>query len=84
MRICMHCCVVDSRRGEKALLLKQQFVRLVAGISQAEAKKSSLCRCYLQLSSTPKTLDLVFYVAMTTVTTDTTDCFTPAAHAHAG
>ena len=35
-----------------------------------------------QLTKMPRSIDLVDYVAKTT--TDTTACFTPAAHAHAG
>ena len=66
---------------------KARFIALVAGKKQKEDSftRVSICRCYLQLSPTPRTLELAIFVATTTTTTtDTTDYFAPAAHARAG
>ena len=62
---------------------KARIIALVAGVSRKEAKEDSftrvsICRYYLQLPPTHRTPELAIFVP---TTTDTTDYFTPAAHA---
>ena len=66
---------------------KARFIALVAGISRQKQKEDSfsrvsICRGYLQLPSTPKTLELAILWQRQPRQTDKTDHFTPAAHAH--
>ena len=73
---------MDNRRGREKSTICNACRQHSIGKKQKKDSFSrvSICRRYLQLPSTPRTLDLAFFLCVHNNRYD----FTPAAHARAG